>query len=68
MRETGAGLVEYSPLILICSCLLFSLYQVLFEGHQEFLLAIAAIVLLVLSLIGYSYLQDSRAKQKKDKP
>jgi hypothetical protein len=60
--ETGAGLVEYSPLILFSTCILVSLFQVLVAQDRNYLWVIAAAFVLVISLIYYPVLKD-RAKK-----
>ena len=61
--ENGAGLIEYSPLILVSTCFLVSLFQVLVVGDRNYLWVIGAIVILVLIVSVYIMMPDSRSKQ-----
>lgn len=62
--ETGAGLVEYTPITLFCSCILFSLFQVLVQGDVNYLWVIggvvAFVVVYVLGFMAYDNLRNDR--------
>lgn len=66
--ETGAGLIEYSPLILVCSCLLFSLFQVFVQGEHLYLLVIVGVISIIVIYIGGYLIYDNRRRKNKDKP
>jgi TRAP-type uncharacterized transport system fused permease subunit len=60
--ETGAGLVEYSPLILFSTCILVSLFQVFVAQDRNYLWVIAVAFVLVISLIYYPVYKDRTKK------
>lgn len=66
-HETGAGLVEYSPLVLVSSCLLVSLYQVLIQGEAIYLCFIGGIVIGIPTYIIGFLVYDNRRKKNKNK-
>jgi len=63
--ETGAGLIEYAPLILFCSCILFSVFQILVERDLNYLFVIIGLVLFVTVYIGGYVLYENHQKKNK---
>jgi|GEM_PF-5816210 len=64
-HEIGAGLVEYTPLILFISCILFSLFQILVQRDLNYLLVIGGLILFLVVYVGGFILYDNYQKKNK---